>query len=77
MLNEPLEQAKRELALIPKGDLAQNQVRMVFFALRENSLGSQPEITPDVSIVFEKAKERVRIDWPVFEPLYDPRLLGG
>jgi hypothetical protein len=75
-MNAPQEQASRELELIPKGDLAQNTFRMVFFAFRQNSLGRQPEIDDDVRVVVEKAAATVRATFPDFEPKLDPRLLN-
>jgi hypothetical protein len=75
MANKPLEQTKRELALIPRGDFAQNTFRRNFYAMRMNSLGSDPEFPPDLPSVFEQATKSVRANWPDFEPQYDPRLL--
>ncbi len=72
--NEPLAQTTRELALIPRGDLAQNTFRMVFHMWRMNSLGSNPDGPSDFRSVFEKAKEAVRVNWPGFEPKHDPSL---
>ena len=76
-MNYPLEQTERELALIPKGDPAQNMFRMMFSALRQNSLGRRPEISSDIRAVVEKAKEMVRVHYPAFEPQHDARLLSA
>ena len=73
--NTPLAITTRELALIPKGDLAQNTFRMVFQMWRMNSLGSNPEFpSDDLRSVFERAKQSVRATRPDFEPRHDPRL---
>ena len=75
--NTPLAITTRELALIPKGDLAQNTFRMVFHMWRLNSLGADAEFpSDDLRSVFARAKQAVRATWPDFEPLYDPRLFG-
>ena len=73
--NTPLAVTTRELALIPRGDLAQNTFRMVFHMWRLNSLGSSPEYpSDDLRAVFERAKQAARATRPGFEPRYDPRL---
>lgn len=74
----PLAITTRELALIPKGDLAQNTFRMVFQMWRMNSLGSNPEFpSDDLRSVFERAKQSVRATRPDFEPRHDPRLFDN
>lgn len=75
MTNQPpFSQTSRELALMPRGDHAQNMFRMVFNARRQNSLGAYPEGRTDLRSVFEEAKKSVRVMWPDFEPEYDPSL---
>lgn len=73
--NTPLAITIRELALIPKGDFAQNQFRLVYYTWRLNSLSSNPEFpSDDLRSVFERAKQAVRAMRPGFEPRHDPRL---
>ncbi len=75
MTNDPLAQTTGELALIPRGDLAQNTFRMVFHMWRMNSLGSNPDgRLSDFRSVFDKATESVRVNWPDFEPKHHPGL---
>jgi hypothetical protein len=73
--NTPLAITTRELALIPKGYLAQNTFRMVFQMWRMNSLRRNPEFpSDDLRSVFERAKQAAQATRSGFEPRYDPCL---
>ncbi len=74
--NRPLEVARAELRLIPRGSLAQNIFRDVYFCLRENSLGKQPEIEDDRLTVRDAAVAIVRSTQPTFLPVHDPSLIA-
>jgi hypothetical protein len=76
-MNVPLDVAMAEIELIPKGSLAQNIFRNVYFCLREDSLGKQPTVENDPQAVHDAALEIVRKTWPGFVPEYDPALLAS
>jgi len=73
-VTDPRAQNDRELALIPRGDQAQNDFRMLFNSRRLNSLGANPEGPTDLRSVFDGVVAAIRATYPDFEPQYDPRL---
>jgi hypothetical protein len=77
LVNSPVEQTRSELALIPRGDAAQNEFRMIFNARRLNSLSAHPEGQTDIRSVIEESAASVSATRPGFEPVYDPKLLSG
>jgi hypothetical protein len=73
---DPQSQTSAEMALIPRGDYAQQMFRMVFNMDRLNSLGDHPEGSTDLASIIEGAAAVVRARYPDFEPKYDPSLLS-
>jgi hypothetical protein len=69
------DQVNRELALIPRGDFNQNQLRMIYQMLRSNALGANAVEPLTARQTLERATAMVRQSVERFEPRYDPRLL--
>jgi hypothetical protein len=62
-------QVDRELAVIPRGDLGQNTLRMSYTMWRRNSLGPKPEIECSAAAAYAAAVAGVGRDRPEFVPL--------
>ena len=75
-MNRPLDVAMTELQLIPRGSLAQNMFRDIYFCLRENSLGKQPEIDDNPRTVRDAAVALVSASWAGFRPEHDASLIA-
>lgn len=75
-MNYVEQQVGQELALIPRGNLSQNLLRMNYQMLRSNALGANPKIPMTAAQTFDRAVAMVK-EWdPAFVPRVDRRLLG-
>jgi hypothetical protein len=65
-----ISQDKREIALIPRGlpRSPQNEYRMAFWDVRENSLGSRPQVGSSLQDVGTFTLNLVRQRHPSFSP---------
>lgn len=71
-LKEMREQVKDEMKHIHPGDYAQNELRMIYWPLRMNSLGKKAKTTNESKeSILKKAIELVKKDHPEFKPQYD------
>lgn len=72
------ERIGRELACIPRGDLAQNELRAIYQMSRENDLGKRPEHPGTTAVeTAERSAAQVRKYHPDFEPDVDWQGLGA
>jgi hypothetical protein len=70
-LKEIRERARAELVHIPRGNYAQNELRMFYWPLRMNSLGRKAKTVETKESILRKAIAEVRKKYPDFEPEYD------
>jgi hypothetical protein len=70
-LKEMREQVKAEMNHIPKGDLAQNEFRMMYWGMRMHSLGKYSVKKESKSDVIKKAEEQLKMSFPEYKPMYD------
>jgi len=70
-LKEMRNQVKQELDYIPRGDLPQNEMRMIYWLMRMNSLGKKAKGNETKEGILKNAIEDVRKTYSDFEPKYD------
>ena len=74
-MNESLkamrEQVMAEMKYIPRGNYAQNMLRMIYWPLRMNSLGKKAKTVETKESILKKAIEETRKTYPDFSPKYD------
>jgi hypothetical protein len=70
-LKEMREQVKDEIDHIRRGDYVQNELRMIYWSLRMNSLGKKAKAKETKESILEIAVEEVMKDHPDFKPQYD------
>ena len=63
-------QAREDLKHVPKGRPPQNSLRLLYFNLRMNSLGKNPEYETKEEVL-EASIQAIREKHPNFEPKYD------
>ena len=69
-LKEMRNQVKQELVYIPRGDFPQNELRMIYWLMRMNSLGKKATGNETKEGILKIAIEDVRKTYPDFEPNY-------
>lgn len=74
-LREIRGKVKAELNHIPRGDEAQNMLRMVYWNARLNSLGKKPRFRNKEECL-KYAIKLVREAYPEFKPQYDREFFG-
>lgn len=70
-LKEMREQVKDEMNHIPRGDNAQNELRMIYWPLRMNSLGKKGKTDETRESILKKAIDEVKKSYHDFKPQYD------
>lgn len=63
------EKVKEELKGIPRGDYAQNELRMYYWPLRMNSLSKKAKTKKTRKQIFTECVEQVKKNNPDFEPI--------
>ena len=61
----------KELEHIPKGNNAQNELRLIYFNRRMHSLGRKVNEEKTAKDVLIESIARIKEDYPNFEPVYD------
>lgn len=69
------ELVKRECRHIPRGDYAQNELRMTYAILRQHHLGTAKDAS--ASAALDEAVASVMARHPQFSPLYDRSFFDG
>ena len=70
-LKEMREQVKDEMDHIQRGDYAQNELRMIYWSLRMNSLGKKAKMKETKESILKRAIEEATKDHLDFKPQYD------
>lgn len=74
-MNEKLkairEQVKAEMEHIPRGNSAQNELRMIYWPLRMNSLGKKAKAVETKEDILKKAIDEVKQTYGDFKPQYN------
>ena len=70
-------QVVRELACIPRGDLSQSLLRVIYQMLRAHSLGANAEESLTVKQTLDRATAMVRVGDDAFVPHFDAKLLAS
>lgn len=60
-----------ELEHIPKGNDAQNELRLIYFNRRMHSLGRKAKEKRTAKDVLTESIARIKEEYPNFEPIYD------
>jgi hypothetical protein len=60
-----------ELSHIPKGNSAQNELRLIYFNRRMHSLGKRANNEKTAKDVLMESIARIKEEYPNFEPVYD------
>jgi hypothetical protein len=71
------EQVAEELALIPRGGLSQNLLRMNYQMIRSNALGANPDEPLTAARTLESCVAMVKQFDPTFVPRFDRRLVDS
>lgn len=74
-MNEKLkalrEQVKAEMEHIPRGGSAQNELRMIYWPMRMNSLGKKRKADETKEDILKRAIDEVKKTHSDFKPQYD------
>jgi hypothetical protein len=74
-MNEKLkairEQVKEEMEHIPRGNSAQNELRMIYWPLRMNSLGKKAKAVETKEDILKRAIDEVKKTHHDFKPQYN------
>ena len=65
------EKVKKELEHIPRGSLTQNELRMLYWMMRMNSLGEKATTKKTAKEILEECITYLRKDHPAFEFQYN------
>jgi len=66
-----------ELEHIPKGNDAQNELRLIYFNRRMHSLGRKAKEKKTAKNVLAESIARIKEEYPNFEPEYDKEFFEG
>jgi hypothetical protein len=67
----------KELEHIPKGNNAQNELRLIYFNRRMHSLGKKMNEEKTAKDILMESIARIKEDYPNFEPVYDKEFFEG
>jgi hypothetical protein len=65
------EKVQEEISHIPRGNAAQNELRMFYWPMRMNSLGKKAKAKKKKEEILEEAINEVKKNYPDFLPKYD------
>lgn len=69
-------QVMDEMEHMPRGDYAQNELRMYYWPLRMHSLGKKAKTAETKESILKRSIEEVKESYPNFKPHYDDQFFN-